>query len=256
MRSQRSDEEAELESEASGGGHRHGLLKLALLGGAAALLVKQDVRNKLLDLLFGAEEEFNYSSLTEPPEPPTDHSPSEPWVITSEPVSEPPEPPAGDSPSEPWARASEPVSEPPEPPAGDSRSEPWARASQAEHQPAEEHEPAEEEPTQSAQAEARSDPAAEQPPSPPRFTAIAPSPAAWRAAEAEGDRDLASDAGGETPESGGQAAGEERHSNGGVDGPRIGERRFDADPPQAAVPPSPPPGWWAPSEPGLEPPES
>src|SRR5471032_1373295 len=101
MRSQRSDEEAELESEVSGGGHRHGLLKLALLGGAAALLVKQDVRNKLLDLLFGAEEEFNYSSITEPPEPPSDHSPSEPWVVASEPLSEPPKPPAAYSPSAP-----------------------------------------------------------------------------------------------------------------------------------------------------------
>ena len=234
MRSQRSDDEAELESEASAGGHRHGLLKLALLGGAAALLVKQDVRNKLLDLLFGAEEEFNYSSLTEPPEPPSDHSPSEPWVVASEPATESPEPPAAYSPSAPWAPASQ-------------------------EEPEAEHQAAEEEPTESEQAEdepPRSEPAAEQPPSPPRFTAIAPSPAAWRAAETERDRDLGSDAGGETPDSGGQPAGEPRHSNGGVDGPRIGERRFDADPPQAAVPPSPPPGWWAPSDPGLEPPDS
>lgn len=50
---------------------KHGgrLLKVALLGGAVALLVNEDLRNQLLDALFGAEEEFHYSSVTEPPLP-------------------------------------------------------------------------------------------------------------------------------------------------------------------------------------------
>jgi hypothetical protein len=65
---------------------KHGsrILKLALLGGAVALVLSEDVRNQLLDALFGAEEEFDYSSLTEPPEPskPPEHSPSEPFVRT------------------------------------------------------------------------------------------------------------------------------------------------------------------------------
>jgi hypothetical protein len=51
--------------------HRGRLLKIALLGGAVALLVSEDLRNQLLDALFGAEEEFDYSSLTEPPAPGT-----------------------------------------------------------------------------------------------------------------------------------------------------------------------------------------
>ena len=50
------------------GRHRRGALLLVLLvGGAAALLVNEQVRNKLLDALFGAEEEFEYTSTTVPP---------------------------------------------------------------------------------------------------------------------------------------------------------------------------------------------
>ena len=64
-------------------GSRRGsrILKLALLGGVVAVLISDDLRNQLLDMLFGAEEEFDYSSLTEPPEPaaPPD-APSEPFV--------------------------------------------------------------------------------------------------------------------------------------------------------------------------------
>jgi hypothetical protein len=59
--------------------HRGRLLKIAVLGGAVALLVSEDLRNQLLDALFGAEEEFDYSSLTEPPAPGTspEHSAAE-----------------------------------------------------------------------------------------------------------------------------------------------------------------------------------
>jgi hypothetical protein len=40
------------------------LLFLMLVGGAAALVLSEDVRNKLLDALFGSEEEFQYSPPT------------------------------------------------------------------------------------------------------------------------------------------------------------------------------------------------
>lgn len=45
--------------------------KLLLLGIAAvlALALSEDLRGKVLDLLFGAEEEFEYSSTTAPAEP-------------------------------------------------------------------------------------------------------------------------------------------------------------------------------------------
>ena len=41
------------------------LLFLLVVGGAAALVLSEDVRNKALDALFGSEEEFQYS----PPAP-------------------------------------------------------------------------------------------------------------------------------------------------------------------------------------------
>jgi hypothetical protein len=47
---------------------RH-LLKAVVLGGAAVVLLNEDLRNQLLDALFGAEEEFDYSSTTAPAEP-------------------------------------------------------------------------------------------------------------------------------------------------------------------------------------------
>jgi hypothetical protein len=47
--------------------HRHPLRKLvlvAIVGGAVALVVNEDIRKKVLDTLFGAEEEFEYKSTT------------------------------------------------------------------------------------------------------------------------------------------------------------------------------------------------
>ena len=41
-------------------------LLLLLVGGGAALAVSSDLRTKVLDLLFGAEEEFDYTSSTTP----------------------------------------------------------------------------------------------------------------------------------------------------------------------------------------------
>jgi len=45
------------------------LLLIAILGGAVALAVSEGMRNKVLDALFGAEEEFDYTSNTAPATP-------------------------------------------------------------------------------------------------------------------------------------------------------------------------------------------
>ena len=48
------------------------LLLLGIIGTAVALGVSEGLRNKVLDALFGAEEEFDYQSTTTPaPPPPT-----------------------------------------------------------------------------------------------------------------------------------------------------------------------------------------
>ena len=46
------------------------LLLVTLFGGAVAIAVSEGLRNKVLDALFGAEEEFDYSSNTSPAAPP------------------------------------------------------------------------------------------------------------------------------------------------------------------------------------------
>jgi hypothetical protein len=43
------------------------LLLLGLIGGGAALAFSEGLRKKVLDALFGAEEEFEYTSTTVPP---------------------------------------------------------------------------------------------------------------------------------------------------------------------------------------------
>jgi hypothetical protein len=50
----------------SGGGFGRVLL-LGLVGGAVALAVSEGLRKKVLDALFGAEEEFEYTSTTSSP---------------------------------------------------------------------------------------------------------------------------------------------------------------------------------------------
>jgi hypothetical protein len=57
--------ETEVE-ESSGGGGLGKLVVLLLVGGVVALVLSKDLRGKLLDALFGAEEEFDYSSTTMP----------------------------------------------------------------------------------------------------------------------------------------------------------------------------------------------
>ena len=44
-------------------------LVFLIVAGALAIALSQDLRTKVLDLLFGAEEEFDYSSTTAPAEP-------------------------------------------------------------------------------------------------------------------------------------------------------------------------------------------
>jgi len=45
---------------------RRGGLVLLLVGGVAALALSEGLRKKVLDMLFGAEEEFEYTSTTTP----------------------------------------------------------------------------------------------------------------------------------------------------------------------------------------------
>jgi hypothetical protein len=52
------------------------LLFMAIIGGAIAIAVSEDVRNKVLDLIFGAEEEFDYTSTTAPPPQPAASTPT------------------------------------------------------------------------------------------------------------------------------------------------------------------------------------
>jgi hypothetical protein len=44
-------------------------LMLVIVGAALAVALNESLRSKVLDLLFGAEEEFDYSSTTAPSEP-------------------------------------------------------------------------------------------------------------------------------------------------------------------------------------------
>jgi hypothetical protein len=50
------------------------LVLLGIVGGGLALAVSEDLRKKLLDALFGAEEEFEYTSTTAPATPPASTS--------------------------------------------------------------------------------------------------------------------------------------------------------------------------------------
>ncbi|CAN5206886.1 hypothetical protein BH20ACT16_BH20ACT16_02260 [soil metagenome] len=45
------------------------LLLVAIVGGAVAIAASEGIRNKVLDALFGAEEEFDYTSNTTPAPP-------------------------------------------------------------------------------------------------------------------------------------------------------------------------------------------
>ncbi len=45
------------------------MVLLIVVAGTLALVLSEGLRSKVLDLLFGAEEEFDYSSTTAPPQP-------------------------------------------------------------------------------------------------------------------------------------------------------------------------------------------
>jgi len=53
-------------------------LLVVVVGAGVAVAASSDVRNKLLDLLFGAEEEFDYTSTTAPATPVPAPAPSAP----------------------------------------------------------------------------------------------------------------------------------------------------------------------------------
>jgi hypothetical protein len=59
------------------------LLLLAIVGGGVALVVSEPLRNKVLDALFGAEEEFDYQSTTTAPPPPPAGSDASPAAAES-----------------------------------------------------------------------------------------------------------------------------------------------------------------------------
>src|SRR3954451_22769776 len=60
--------EAPAKQKRSGGGLGR-LLLLGVVGGAVALVVSEGLRKKVLDALFGAEEEFEYPSAASTPTP-------------------------------------------------------------------------------------------------------------------------------------------------------------------------------------------
>jgi hypothetical protein len=58
--------DADPATEESSGGGVGKLLFLLLLAGILAMVLSKDMRSKVLDMLFGSEEEFDYSSTTMP----------------------------------------------------------------------------------------------------------------------------------------------------------------------------------------------
>jgi hypothetical protein len=52
------------------------LLFVAIIGGGIAVATNEGIRNKVLDLVFGAEEEFDYTSTTAPPAQPAATTPA------------------------------------------------------------------------------------------------------------------------------------------------------------------------------------
>lgn len=59
-------EKPQKKKQRKGGGRK---VLLVVLAGVLALVLSEGLRSKVLDLLFGAEEEFDYSSTTAPSQP-------------------------------------------------------------------------------------------------------------------------------------------------------------------------------------------
>ena len=74
------------------GRRRGGLVLILLVGTGAAIALSEDVRKKVLDLLFGAEEEFEYTAPTTPPPPPPPIVPTEASTPPPGPSTPPPGP--------------------------------------------------------------------------------------------------------------------------------------------------------------------
>jgi hypothetical protein len=49
---------------------------IVIVGAGVALVASEDLRKKVLDTLFGAEEEFEYTPPAPPPEPPAEPAPA------------------------------------------------------------------------------------------------------------------------------------------------------------------------------------
>ncbi len=60
------------------GGGLGKLLVVGIIGAGLGIALSEDLRNKVLDALFGSEEEFDYSSTTAPPPPPAPAPPPAP----------------------------------------------------------------------------------------------------------------------------------------------------------------------------------
>ncbi len=83
--------------------HRGRKLMIVVLGGGLALVGSESLRSKVLDTLFGAEEEFEYA----PPPPPPD-APPPPAAAPAPPAAEEPESePEPEAEAEPAAEAAE-----------------------------------------------------------------------------------------------------------------------------------------------------
>jgi hypothetical protein len=187
------------------------LVKVAVLGGGVALLVSRELRSRLLDALFGAEEEFDYTSLTEPATPasrPDDRPPTAAWVQPTDAEPEPEPEPEPELESEREGLVAEPELEID---AGMDSEVAFERSVEGEFGG----------PTGDAVREQSA---------PPRLTSsIAPSPAAWRAAAAEPVND--------------------QPASGEASAPSARAREHGS----TLAPPAPPPGWWSPSKPGVDP---
>jgi hypothetical protein len=95
---------AQAPGKAAKKGRRRGRkLMILVLGGGLALVGSESLRSKVLDTLFGAEEEFEYA----PPPPPPD-APAPPAAAPAPPPAEAPEPEAeAEAEAEPAAEAAE-----------------------------------------------------------------------------------------------------------------------------------------------------
>lgn len=80
---------------------RGGLLMVLVVGAGAAVALSEDLRKRVLDLLFGAEEEFEYTSTTMPPPNVPDQPTGSVGATYPDPPTAPPAPTHPDEPTGP-----------------------------------------------------------------------------------------------------------------------------------------------------------